>query len=135
MVQEKAQNNNASAISIIQGAGFFVHNNGGSHKRQNAAYNTQIPGTVIITADGGGHHEWEMSKDMVTITKLPATTSSQTKVIGLTLGDGWYFRGKKVDAKKKTYNWGPWILLKIGAGGRNLGGNSTSATAGNLPTA
>jgi hypothetical protein len=135
MVQSKAKANPTLAVTIIEGAGFFVETHGGSHKRVNAAYNTQIPGTVIITADGGGHHQWEMSKDMVAITQLPPTSTSETTVAGLTPGDGWYFRGKKVDTKKKTYNWGPWILLKINAGGRNLGGTNISATAGNLPTA
>lgn len=43
---------------------------------RSASYNTQIPGTVILTSDTPGPHEWKMRKDMVTITNLPATTYS-----------------------------------------------------------
>src|SRR5208282_6595955 len=67
MVQTKAKANPGIAVTIIESAGLFVRGKGGSAKRKNEAYNTQIPGKVIITADGGGHTEWESSKDMVTI--------------------------------------------------------------------
>jgi len=135
MVQDKANANPTTAISIIEGAGFFVKTSSGNHKRKNEAYNTQIPGKVIITGDGGGQHEWEMSKDMVTIINLPDTPTSITSVSGLTYGDTWYFRSKKVDTKKKSYNWSAWFPLKVGPGGRNLGGGGAHTTAGNLPTA
>jgi hypothetical protein len=135
MVQAKAKANPGIAKTIIESAGLFVRGTGGKGKRKNEAYNTQIPGKVIITADGGGHTEWEMSKDMVTIINLPSTDTSITSVSGLTYGDTWYFRSKKVDTKKKTYNWSPWFPLKVGAGGRNLGGGGTHSTAGTLPTA
>ena len=72
---------------------------------------------------------------MTTIITLESTNTSRTTVSGLTPSDVWYFRCKKVNTKKKTYNWGPWIPLKINAGGRNLGGGGTHSTAGNLPTA
>jgi hypothetical protein len=135
MVQAKVKANPTNAAAIINGAGFFVRTGGGSRKKHNDAYNTQIPGIVVLTSDTPGPHEWEMSKDMTNITKLPATTTSKTKVTGLTYGDTWYFRNKKTDTKKKTYNYCSWILLKIGAGGRNLGGGTIGGTAGNLPTA
>jgi len=135
MVQAKADANPTIAVTIIESAGLFVAAKHGTEKRKNEAYNTQIPGKVIITADGGGHTEWEMSKDMVTTINLPSTDTSITSVSGLTYGDTWYFRSKKVDTKKKTYNWSPWFPLKVGAGGRNLGGGGTHSTAGTLPTA
>jgi hypothetical protein len=135
MVQTKADASSSIAVTIIESAGLFVYVRHGGQKRVNAAYNTQIPGKVIMTADGGGQTEWEMSKDMVAITNLPSTSTSKTSVSGLNPGDVWYFRSKKVDTKKKTYNWSPWFLLKIGPGGRNLGGGGTHSTAGTLPTA
>ncbi|HEX7413786.1 MAG TPA: hypothetical protein VF411_07030, partial [Bacteroidia bacterium] len=135
MVQAKADANPNIAVTIIENAGFFVRGKSGNHKRVNEAYNTQIPGKVIITSDGGGHTQWEMTKDMITITNLPSTNTSKTSVSGLTYGETWYFRSKKVDTKQKTYNWSSWFLLKIGPGGRNLGGGTTSSSAGNLPTA
>ena len=134
MVQSKANANPNLAAAIIGSVGFFVKGSGSKQKKQNAAYNTEIVGTVTLTADGGKHHEWEMSKDMVTIINLPATTTAQTQVTGLKPGDVWYFRNRKVNSKKDTYNWCAWIMLVIGAGGKNLGGGTTSTTAGNMPT-
>ena len=132
MVQAKADANPGNAAAIIGNAGFFVKGEGGAQKRQNAAFNSQLPGTVILTADGTGHHQWEMSKDQVAITTLPPTSTSKTTVSGLTFGDTWYFRSKKVDTKKKTYNWCAWIQLKINAGGHNIGGGTNPNVAGNM---
>ena len=36
------------------------------------------------------------------------------------------FRNKKVDTKKTTYNWSPWVKLLISEGGK-------TASGGNLP--
>ena len=135
MVQNKANANLTIAEAIIGSAGFFVRSGGGSHKKQNAAFNTQMLGTVTLTADGAGHHEWQMSKDMVNITNLPATTTAETHVTGLTTGDVWYFRNHKVNSKKTTYNWSAWIQLKIGAGGKNLGGGGSHGVSGNIAAA
>lgn len=136
MVQAKANVNLAMAAAIIGSVGFFSRNEGGTHKKQNAAFNTQIVGTVTLTADGTGHHEWQMSKDMIAITNLPATTTAETQVTGLNTGDVWYFRNRKVNSKKTTYNWSAWIQLKVGAGGRNLGGGGGAhSISGNIPTA
>jgi hypothetical protein len=136
MVQSKANANETIAEAIIGSVGFFVRTGSGKQKKQNGAYNTEVLGTVALTSDGTGPHEWEMSKDMVTIINLPATTTAQTQVTGLNTGDVWYFRMRKVNGKKKTYNWCNWIMLKVGAGGKNLGGGGdTHSTAGDLPTA
>ena len=134
MVQGVANTMPTLAATIIESAGFFVGGKGGSQKRQNAAYNTEIPGTILVTGDGEGHHEWQMSKDMVNITDLRSTSGSKTTVPNLTPGDSWYVRSKKVDTKKKTYNWCGWILIKVGLGGKNVGGHGTHTTAGSLPT-
>ena len=134
MVQLKANANPSNAAGIIVSAGFFVANSATKAKRQNEALNTEVLGTVLLTADMPGHHEWEQSPDMITPTNLPATTTSQTKVTGLVPGAVWYFRNRKVNTKKTTYNWCAWIRLVIGAGGKTAGG-STSGRAGSLPTA
>ena len=134
MVQNKANANETIAEAIIGSVGFFVRSYGGKQKKQNAAFNTEVLGTVTLTADGAGHHEWQMSKAQVNFTNLPATTGAQTQVHGLNTGDVWYFRSRKVSTKKTTYNWCMWIQLKVGAGGKNLGGSHTHGTTGDMPT-
>jgi hypothetical protein len=135
MVQLKANANIANAENIIVGAGYFVKTSKTRVKQQNDALNTEVLGTVLLMADTAGHHEWEQSKDQVTITHLPSTSGSRTYVYDLNPGDVWYFRNKKVDTKKSTYNWSPWVKLMVGPGGRTVGGGTLPGHAGGVPTA
>jgi hypothetical protein len=50
-------------------------------------------------------------------------------------GDVWYCRNKKVNTKKSTYNWSPWVKLIVSPGGRIVGGGTLPGHAGGLPTA
>ena len=134
MVQLKADANPSNAAAIITGAGYFVKTVKIKQKPINDAQNTQISGTVLLTADTTGHHEWEMSKDMVTIIKLDSTSTAHTLVPNLNPSDTWYFRNRKVNTKKHTYNWSPWIKLLVGAGGKLGGIPNTPGHAGSMPT-
>jgi hypothetical protein len=135
MVQSKANANESNAAAIITSVGFFVKAFKAKAKQTNDAINTEIMGTVLLTADAAGHHEWQMSKDMVTIIPLPGTDTSKTTVSGLNPGDVWYFRNHKVNTKKATYNWSPWVKLLITGGGKTAGGGNLPGHAGSLPTA
>ncbi len=135
MAQLKADSDVTNAETIITGAGYFVKVIKVKQKQINDAMNTQISGTVLLTSDTPGHHEWEQSKDMVTIIHLPATSTSHTLVPGLTPGDVWWFRNKRVNTKKNIYNFSPWIRLQVGAGGKLGGIPNTLGHSGSLPTA
>jgi hypothetical protein len=133
MVQSKAYANESNAAAIIGSVGFFVREYKNRAKQQNDAINTEVLGTVLLTADTAGHHEWQMSKDQITIITLPSTDTSKTYVTDLNQGDVWYFRNKKVNTKKSTYNWSPWVKLIVGPGGRIVGGGTLPGHAGGLP--
>jgi hypothetical protein len=137
MVQSKADADPANAESIIQNAGFGVRKTTTKQKQKNDALNTEVLGTVFLTAEGTGHHEWQMSKDKVAITALPPTSTAHTFVRNLKTGDVWYFRNHKVNTSKVTYNWSPWVELTIGSGGKNTGKGGSSVHTGSLgsPTA
>ncbi|HEX7414892.1 MAG TPA: hypothetical protein VF411_12685 [Bacteroidia bacterium] len=135
MVQSKANANESIATAIINSVGFFVRTSKARVKQTNDAINTQVLGTVLLTADAPGHHEWQQSKDMVTIIPLPGTNTYKTYVHNLNTGDVWYFRNHKVNTKKITYNWSPWVKLMVGMGGKTAGGGSLPGHAGSLPTA
>jgi hypothetical protein len=132
LVKGIAFSNENIATTIIESCGYFVKPKHGRPFRCNAAFNTVIPGTIILTSDEPGNNQWQMSKDMVAITHLPSTNTSQTMVSDLTPNDVLYFRCKKPDTNKQTYNWSPWFRLIIGSGGRNIGGGSTSSSAGSM---
>ena len=117
MVQTKADSNPANAQAVIEGAGFFVKTSTARQKQQDGAHNTNISGTVMLTASLSGHHEWEMSKDMVTATGLPSTSKSHTLVQGLNPGDVWYFRNRKIGRNGVQFNWTGWVRLRVGEGG------------------
>lgn len=132
MVKGIAFSNENIATTIIESCGYFVKPKHGRPFRRNAAFNTVIPGKVILTSDEPGHNQWQMSTDMVAITHLPPTNTSQTMVSDLTPNDVLYFRCKKPDTNKQTYNWSPWFRLVIGSGGRNRGGGGTVSSAGSI---
>ncbi len=121
MVQLKADANLSNAASIITSAGFAVKTAAIKQKQKNDAKNTEVLGKVLLTAEGSGHHEWQMSKDKVAITSLSPTSVAHTFVSGLHTGDVWYFRNHKVNTPKITYNWSSWIELTVGSGGKNTG--------------
>ena len=59
MVQSKANANESIAATIIESVGFFVRATKAAVKHVNDAINTEIMGTVLLTADAAGHHEWQ----------------------------------------------------------------------------
>jgi hypothetical protein len=134
MVQTAADKDPANAIVIIESAGYEIKRTGSRSKLQNDAFNTEIAGMVLLTADGGRGHEWQMSRDQTTIINLPSTQTAQTLVEDLIPNDVWYFRNRKINTKKNIYNWSPWKKLIIGPGGRVAGGNYLGGQAGSIST-
>ena len=133
MVESLAGLDPENAQSFIESAGFTMKTSNGHRPKQiNAAYNTQIAGTVKLTGDGIRAHEWEMSKDQVNITSLPATSTAYTYVKNLTPGDVIYFRTRKLCTNKMEYNWSHWMMLCVGFGGINIGNATSNNTAGSL---
>ncbi len=131
-VQTIADKKTANAQSIIESAGLAVKRINLRGKMQNNAFNTEIFGTVMLTADTSRGHEWQMSKDEKTIINLSSTTTARTFITGLKPGDKWYFRNRKIGTKKTTYSWSPWVELTIGAGGRTVRAGNTSTHAGSI---
>jgi hypothetical protein len=133
MVEILANQNPETAQTVIESAGYTMKTSNWHRPKQvNAAYNTQVAGTAKLTADGMRAHEWEMSKDQVNITSLPATPTAYTYVRNLTPGDVIYFRTRKMCTNKMQYNWSPWMKLIIGSGGRVAKGISSSGAAGSI---
>jgi len=111
MVQTAADNNPKNAEDITKNAGFDFKIINIKQKQKNDARNTDVSGTVMLTADGQGAHEWQMSPDQKTITNLPATKQAHTLVSGLTPGQQYYFRNKKIPTKKQQFDWSDWKQL------------------------
>jgi hypothetical protein len=113
LVQTKADATPSNAETIIMGAGYDVKSTGIKQKQGNTVKNTAISGTVALTADGAGAHEWQQSKDQITSISLPATSKANTTVSGLKPGDVWYFRSRKIAKKDEFFDWSPWIRIMV----------------------
>jgi len=113
LVQTKADASPANAETIIMAAGYDVKKTSIKQKQLNAAKNSSVSGTVLLTADGSAGHEWQKTKDLINIINLPSTSTANTTVSGLTAGDVWYFRSRKIANKNEQFDWCEWMKLMV----------------------
>ena len=111
-VQVVADATPAQAEVLAKSAGMNVKATTIRQKVSNDAYNGDVSGTIILTAEGGGPHEWQMSKDQIAITNLPATTGAKAKAISLTVDDILYFRNRPILKGGQEADWSAWIKVK-----------------------
>jgi hypothetical protein len=109
MVQIKGDNNPANAESMINGTGFDYKTTSLKQKQQIGVKRTNVSGTYILLADGGGEHEWQITTDKINITTLPATSTAHTLVSELTVKQTYYQRNRKVGRKGVMYDWSSWF--------------------------
>jgi len=113
IVQAKADESPAKAKTIIMAAGYDVKKTGIKQKQHNDVRNTQVSGTIIVTAEGTGPHQWQKSKDKITLIDLPDTISPHTIVSGLKYSEVWYFRSRKIATNDEQSNWCDWMEITI----------------------
>jgi hypothetical protein len=112
-VQDAVDANPAAALEIIASASMDYKKKTGRGKRQNDAVNGDEEGSVWLTAEGGGPHEWRLSMDEKVWTPLPATRTSQTMVEDLTSGAVYYFQNKPILWGRQAADWSQSIKLRI----------------------
>jgi hypothetical protein len=113
MVQAVADKTPATAETIIIGAGCDVKRTAIRQKQNDTVRTGEVSGDVIITAKGAGPHEWQMSKDKVSIINVDATSGAKTTVNDLTPGDVWYFRNRPILKKGIKGDWSDWIIIRV----------------------
>ena len=93
--QAAADANPAQAAAIITSLGFGVRRHG-AHVKADLAVKMGPGGLVLLRAHAVGKHasnEWQVSTDGgKTWTALPSTTTANTSVAGLTIGQSYWFR-------------------------------------------
>jgi len=102
-VQTAADNNHAKAAVIITSAAMDVKEINPHGKRQNTAQDDTEEGSVTLTGEGAGPHEWRMSLDEKVWTALPASRTSKSKIKNLTSGTVYFFQNRRMltNDKKK----------------------------------
>jgi len=112
-VQEAVDANPAAALEIIASASMDAKRKSHREKRQNDAVNGDEEGSVWLTAEGNGPHEWRKSMDEKEWTLLPPTRTSQTMVEDLTPGAVYYFQNRPILSGKLSAEWSQTIKLRI----------------------
>ena len=113
MVQAVADKKPANAENIILGAGYDIKKTAPKQKQIDAAKEGRVAGDVILTAQGTGAHEWQMSVDKIAAIELPATTGAKTTVHNLTSGDIYYFRNRPILRKTMMGDWCDWLSIRV----------------------
>jgi hypothetical protein len=113
MIQAVADKTPANSENIIMGAGYDVKKVSPRQKLVDDVLDGDVSGSILLTASGGGAHEWQMSKDQISLINLPATYSANTRVNDLTSGDIWHFRNRPILRNGNIGDWSAWIKLMI----------------------
>lgn len=112
-VQDVADSDPANAQAIIVSAGMSVKKMPSHAKQQNTAKDGAEEGTVELTAEGAGAHEWRMSTDDETWSLLPASFTSKTTVNRLTSGLVYYFQNRRLMSNDEKTDWSQSVKIRV----------------------
>ncbi len=107
----------ALRVEIAHSAGMDVKNQIRPQKHQFTVANTEISGTVHLTAQGGAKaHEWQYTSDIINFTEriaVPTTTTANTNVPNLKKGTEYAFFHKAIEVGQNSGWEGPIILMAV----------------------
>ena len=112
-VQKVANVNMLNAEAIIKSAGMSVKNPTLRGKQQNTADDGIEEGTVDLTAEGPGPHEWRKSTDGNSWMLLPSSRTSKTTVSDLTAGEVYYFQNRRMLTNDEKTEWSQSIRMRV----------------------
>ncbi len=106
----------ATAIAIIESAGFNVKLNGVRVKAPIIATNSTSEGVILLSAKAVGKktvYMWQMSADGVAWSDLPITQITKTAVSDLTAGQKKYFRVRTMNKPNGTSDWSAAVAIFV----------------------
>lgn len=112
-VQELADADPANAESIIESAGMSEKQQSSPGRHKNTVKDGVESGSVDLTAEGAGPHEWRISTDEMTWTLLFATLISKTIVNGLTPGVTYYFQNRMMLKNGEKSEWSQSVKIMV----------------------
>lgn len=104
-VQEMADADPASALSIIESAGMSAKNESVHGKQQNTAKDGVESGSVKLTGEGAGPHTWRISTDEKEWTLLKPSRKAKTTINGLKPGENYYFQNQRILPNDEECEW------------------------------
>ena len=112
-VQAIADADPVNAETIVKAADMDVKQKANHQKQGNTAKNGSLPGTVILTGQGRGPHNWRMSTDEINWILLPASKGSKTRVSGLHSLEAYYFQNCQVLTNGETGDWSQSVKIVV----------------------
>ena len=112
-VQELADADPVNAESIIESAGMSSKSQVLHGKQQNTAKDGVESGSVELTAEGAGHHQWRISTDEKTWTLLTSSRTASTIVRGLKPGAIYYFQNQRMLPNNEESEWSQSVKIMV----------------------
>ena len=82
-------------------------------KQKNTAEDGIEEGTVELTGEGAGPHEWRISTDEIAWTLLPSSRTSKTTVENLTLGTVYSFQNRRMLVNNEKSEWSQSVKIRV----------------------
>ena len=111
-VQERADADPANAEAIIASSGMSAKFQGHHGKQQNTAKESVDQGSVDLTGEGAGAHEWRISTDEINWTLLPASLVAKTTVPDLTPGTVYSFQNRRMLPNNEKSEWSQSVKIR-----------------------
>lgn len=111
-VQEVADADPENALAIIASANMSVKNSATHTKQQNAAEVGVEDGTLVLTGEGAGAHEWRVSTDEIVWTYITPSYTSKTIATDLISNTYYYCQNKKMLRNNKKGEWSQSIKIR-----------------------
>jgi len=112
-VQKAANADPLNAETIITSAGMSVKMLSSRGKQQNEAEDGVEEGSIDLTAEGAGPHEWRISTDEKEWTLLPSSRTSTTTVTGLTPGVLYSIQNRMMLTNNEKTEWSQSVKIRI----------------------
>ena len=112
-VQEVADADPANAEAIIASSGMSSKYQGHHGKQQNTAKDGVEQGSVDLTAEGAGAHEWRISTDELSWTLLPSSWTAKTTVTDLTPGTVYSFQNRRMLPNNEKSEWSQSVKIRV----------------------
>ena len=112
-VQEVADADPANADAIIASAGMSSKDPAHHGRQQNTAKDGVEQGSVDLTGEGAGAHEWRISTEEINWTLLPASLIAKTTVPDLTPGTVYYFQNRRMLPNNEKTEWSQSVKIRV----------------------
>ncbi|MCX6238712.1 MAG: hypothetical protein NTY07_14305 [Bacteroidia bacterium] len=112
-VQNIADADPDNALDIIASAAMSVKDISAHGKQKNTATDGVDEGSVVLTGEGAGAHEWRISTDEINWTLLPASLTSKTTITDLISGGIYYFQNRRMLRNDEKSEWSQSVKFRL----------------------